>query len=60
MAAGNGSRRSRTRTNVVDTPGLGRVMPWTFAGFGLASASMIGMPPFAGAWAKLWLITAAC
>jgi multicomponent Na+:H+ antiporter subunit D len=34
-------------------------MPWTFAGFAIASASMIGLPPFAGAWAKLWLITAA-
>lgn len=47
------------RTNVGDYAGLGRVMPWTFAGFALASASMIGMPPFSGAWAKLWLITAA-
>lgn len=47
------------RTNVADYAGLGRVMPWTFAGFAIASASMIGMPPFAGAWAKLWLITAA-
>jgi multicomponent Na+:H+ antiporter subunit D len=47
------------RTNVEDYPGLGRVMPWTFAGFAIASASMVGMPPFAGAWAKLWLITAA-
>jgi multicomponent Na+:H+ antiporter subunit D len=33
-------------------------MPWTFAGFAVASASMIGLPPFAGAWSKLWLITA--
>jgi multicomponent Na+:H+ antiporter subunit D len=47
------------RQNANDYPGLGRVMPWTFAGFAIASASMIGMPPFAGAWAKLWLITAA-
>jgi multicomponent Na+:H+ antiporter subunit D len=46
------------RTHVADYAGLGRVMPWTLAGFALASASMIGMPPFAGAWAKLWLITA--
>lgn len=46
------------RTEVADYAGLGRVMPWTLAGFALASASMIGMPPFAGAWAKLWLITA--
>ncbi len=47
------------RTSVADYAGLGRVMPWTFAGFALASASMIGLPPFSGAWAKLWLITAA-
>jgi multicomponent Na+:H+ antiporter subunit D len=47
------------RRSVTDYAGLGRVMPWTFAGFAIASASMIGMPPFAGAWAKLWLITAA-
>lgn len=40
-------------------PGLGRLMPWTFASFALAAASLIGMPPFSGAWAKLWLITAA-
>jgi multicomponent Na+:H+ antiporter subunit D len=46
------------RTNVADFAGLGRVMPWTFAGFALASASMIGMPPFSGAWSRLWLITA--
>jgi multicomponent Na+:H+ antiporter subunit D len=46
------------RTNVADCAGLGRVMPWTLSGFAIASASMIGMPPFAGAWAKLWLIAA--
>jgi multicomponent Na+:H+ antiporter subunit D len=46
------------RVNVVDYAGLGRVMPWTFAGFALACASMVGMPPFSGAWAKLWIITA--
>lgn len=47
------------RRNVVDYAGLGRVMPWTFAGFALAAASMISMPPFSGAWSKLWLIVAA-
>jgi len=46
------------RSNTIDYPGLGRVMPWTFAGFAIGSASLIGMPPFSGAWAKLWLITA--
>lgn len=47
------------RTSVSDYAGLGRVMPWTLAAFALGAASMIGMPPFSGAWAKLWLITAA-
>lgn len=46
------------RFNAADYPGLGRVMPWTFAAFAIAAASLIGMPPFAGAWSKLWLITA--
>jgi multicomponent Na+:H+ antiporter subunit D len=58
MAAGT-TAAITGRTDVADYAGLGRVMPWTFAGFAVASASMIGMPPFAGAWAKLWLITAA-
>ena len=58
MAAGT-TDAITTRTSVADYPGLGRLMPWTFAGFAIASASMIGLPPFAGAWAKLWLITAA-
>lgn len=46
------------REETSDYPGLGRVMPWTFAGFAIACASLIGMPPFSGAWSKLWLITA--
>ena len=48
-----------TSVKVGDYAGLGRVMPWTFAGFAVGAASLIGMPPFAGAWAKLWLIAAA-
>ncbi|MGE0741092.1 MAG: proton-conducting transporter membrane subunit [Hyphomonadaceae bacterium] len=47
------------RRDVGDYAGLGRIMPWTMAAFAIATASMIGMPPFAGAWAKLWLIAAA-
>lgn len=57
MAAGT-TAAVTAREKVADYAGLGRVMPWTFAGFAIASASMIGLPPFAGAWAKLWLITA--
>lgn len=58
MAAGT-TAAVTGRRNAGDYAGLGRVMPWTFAGFAIASASMVGMPPFAGAWAKLWLIAAA-
>ena len=46
------------RVRAPDYVGLGRVMPWTLGGFAVGCASMIGLPPFAGAWAKLWLITA--
>ncbi|MBS0386523.1 MAG: hypothetical protein JSS00_14370 [Proteobacteria bacterium] len=46
------------RTAASNYVGLGRVMPWTLGGFAVGCASMIGMPPFAGAWGKLWLITA--
>ena len=58
MACGNMFAATGWR-NAADTPGLGRRMPWTFAAFAIGAASIIGMPPFAGAWAKLWLITAA-
>lgn len=43
------------KTNVSDLDGLGRKMPWTFAAFGLASLSIIGLPPFGGMWSKWWL-----
>lgn len=46
------------RRDAQEYVGMGRAMPWTFASFALGAASMIGLPPFAGAWAKLWLITA--
>jgi multicomponent Na+:H+ antiporter subunit D len=36
--------------------GLGRRMPWTFGAFGLASLSMIGMPPVCGFVSKWYLI----
>ena len=58
MAAGTVAAATG-RTKVADYAGLGRAMPWTLAGFALGAASMIGMPPLSGAWAKLWLIIAA-
>jgi multicomponent Na+:H+ antiporter subunit D len=43
------------KTEVSQLDGIGRRMPWTFAAFGLASLSMIGLPPAAG-FASKWLI----
>lgn len=36
--------------------GLGRLMPWTFFGFTLAALAMIGIPPTAGFFSKLYLV----
>ena len=40
------------KTEVSQMRGLGRRMPFTFAAFLLASLSIIGLPPFGGAWSK--------
>jgi multicomponent Na+:H+ antiporter subunit D len=39
--------------------GLGRRMPWTFGAFGLASLSMIGIPPVSGFASKWYLVNGA-
>jgi multicomponent Na+:H+ antiporter subunit D len=39
--------------------GLGRRMPWTFGAFGLASLTMIGVPPVAGFVSKWYLLSGA-
>ncbi len=39
--------------------GMGRRMPWTFAAFGLASLSMIGVPPVSGFVSKWYLVNGA-
>lgn len=39
--------------------GLGRRMPFTFAAFLVGSLSIIGIPPFAGAWSKWFLASGA-
>ena len=44
------------RTEISDMNGLGRLMPFTFAAFGVGALSIIGVPPFGGAWSK-WLLT---
>jgi multicomponent Na+:H+ antiporter subunit D len=47
------------KTEVSELDGLGRKMPWTFAAFLVGSLSIVGLPPFGGAWVKWWLITGA-
>jgi multicomponent Na+:H+ antiporter subunit D len=47
------------RRSAAEFVGLGKLMPWIIASFALAAATLIGMPPFSGAWAKLSLISAA-
>jgi multicomponent Na+:H+ antiporter subunit D len=57
MAAGV-VRAATGRASVEEAAGLGRVMPWTMAGFAIAVVSLVGLAPFAGAWGKFWLIVA--
>ena len=47
------------KTEVSELDGLGRKMPWTFAAFLVGSLSIVGLPPFGGAWVKYWLMTGA-
>jgi multicomponent Na+:H+ antiporter subunit D len=47
------------RTGVKDVTsfaGLSRRMPWTMAGFAIAVASMVGIPPTAGFFSKWYLV----
>ena len=46
-------------TEISRMGGLGRRMPFTFLAFLLASLSIIGLPPFAGAWSKWFLVLGA-
>jgi multicomponent Na+:H+ antiporter subunit D len=45
--------------NISDMRGLGRKMPMVFIAFFLASLSIIGIPPLAGAWPKYELMQGA-
>jgi multicomponent Na+:H+ antiporter subunit D len=47
------------KKNISEMNGLGRVMPFTFAAFALASLSMIGAPPVAGFVTKWYLLNGA-
>jgi multicomponent Na+:H+ antiporter subunit D len=44
------------KENISDMRGLGRAMPLTMFAFLLGSLSVIGLPPFGGAWSK-WYLT---
>ncbi len=47
------------KKKISEMGGLGRVMPWTFGAFALASLSMIGAPPVAGFVTKWYLLNGA-
>lgn len=42
-------------TEVNDTRGFGRKMPWLFGAFLVGALSISGLPPFGGMWTKLFL-----
>jgi multicomponent Na+:H+ antiporter subunit D len=43
------------KTEISETSGLARSMPWTMAAFTLASLSLVGIPPFSGFVSKWYL-----
>lgn len=47
------------KKNISEMNGLGRVMPFTFGAFAVASLSMIGVPPVAGFLSKWYLLLGA-
>jgi multicomponent Na+:H+ antiporter subunit D len=47
------------KKNISEMSGLGRVMPFTFGAFALASLSMIGAPPVGGFVSKWYLLVGA-
>ncbi len=47
------------KINVSQLGGIGRRMPWTMAAFGIASLSMIGLPPTAGFISKWYIVLGA-
>ena len=47
------------KKNISEMAGLGRVMPFTFGAFAIASLSMIGAPPVAGFVSKWYLLNGA-
>ena len=47
------------KTEISDMKGIGRQMPFTMFAFLIGSLSIIGLPPFAGAWSKWYLLVGA-
>lgn len=47
------------KTDVSQLDGVGRRMPWTMGAFGIASLSMIGLPPTAGMVSKWYMVAGA-
>ncbi|MBI1396683.1 MAG: monovalent cation/H+ antiporter subunit D family protein [Betaproteobacteria bacterium] len=47
------------KTDVSQLDGIGRRMPWTLAAFGIASLSMIGLPPAVGFVSKWYMVAGA-
>jgi len=47
------------KTEISELDGIGRTMPWTMVAFLLGSLSIIGLPPFGGAWSKWFLVLGA-
>ena len=43
------------KTEISDMNGIGRAMPITMTAFFIGSLSVIGLPPFGGAWSKWFL-----
>jgi multicomponent Na+:H+ antiporter subunit D len=47
------------KTEISDMRGLGRLMPVLFIAYTVGALSIIGLPPFGGAWPKFFLIEGA-
>ncbi|MBT6829854.1 MAG: monovalent cation/H+ antiporter subunit D family protein, partial [Rhodospirillaceae bacterium] len=44
------------KTEISQMNGIGRQMPLTMTAFAIGSLALIGLPPFAGAWSKYYLV----
>ncbi len=48
-----------TEKNIADLDGIGKQMPFTSFLFALGALAIVGLPPFAGFWSKLYVLMAA-